>query len=441
MLSHYRPPRFLFDQFTGGAIAFLAVLALAVPVKGDAPEGFTPLFNGKDLDGWKGLVGNPKTRAAMSGDELAAAQKEADEVMRAHWAVEDGVLVFDGKGKSLCTAKDYGDFELMVDWKIKEGGDSGIYLRGTPQLQIWDTEFEDYFRHGAENGSGAFWNNKNNPRFPLVKADKPVGEWNTFHIRMIGERATAKLNGKLVCDNVVLENYWERNLPIYRNGQIELQNHGNTLYFRNIYVREISGDETNKALAEVDADKFQPLFNGKDFTGWTGALENYEAVGGEIRCKQGKGGNLLTDKEYGDFIARLEFKLPPGGNNGVVVRYSGEGQPHINGMELQVLDSEHPKYAKLDPRQYHGSVYGLVPAHRGYLRPTGEWNFQQVTIKGSNIKVELNGFTIVDADLSTVKESKDGEVPPGPSRKSGFFGFAGHGDAVQFRNVRIRKLN
>jgi len=404
------------------------------------PKGFTPLFNGKDLTGWKGLVGNPKTRAAMTVDELADAQKEADEVMRAHWKAADGVLVFDGQGKSLCTAKDYGDFELYVDWKILEEGDSGIYLRGTPQVQIWDTECEKYFQHGAENGSGALWNNRNNPRFPLVKADNPVGEWNTFFIRMVGERVTIKLNGQLVVDNVVLENYWERDKPIYRTGQIELQNHGNTLYFRNIFIREIPTEEANSILASQDASKFQSIFNGRDFQGWTGDVDNYEIAEGAIVCKQGKGGTIFTENEYADFIAKLEFKLPPGGNNGLAVRYPGEGRTHLTGLELQVLDSEHEKYAKLDPRQYHGSVYGLVPAHRGYLRPTGEWNFQQVTLHGSKIKVELNGFTIVDADLSQVTESKDGELPAGMKRKSGHFGFAGHNDPVAFRNISIREL-
>ncbi|MEZ6130619.1 MAG: DUF1080 domain-containing protein [Planctomycetaceae bacterium] len=406
----------------------------------ETPDGFTALFNGKDLTGWKGLVGNPKTRAAMSAEELATAQKAADEEMKAHWSVQNGVLVFDGKGKSLCTAKDYADFELLVDWKILEGGDSGIYLRGTPQVQIWDTEFEDYFRHGAENGSGSFWNNKNNPRFPLVKADNPVGEWNSFHIRMIGERATIKLNGQIVADDVVLENFWERELPIYPRGQIELQNHGNTLYFRNLYIREISGDEANKELAASDADLFESVFNGKDLSGWKGEVENYDAIDGTIVCKEGKGGTIFTENQYGDFVARLEFKLPEGGNNGLAIRYPGDGQPHIGGLELQVLDSEHPKYANLDPRQYHGSVYGLVPAARGYLRPTGEWNFQQVTMVGSRVTVELNGFTILSADLKDVKESKDGEVPPGAKATKGHFGFAGHNDPVAFRNVSIREL-
>jgi hypothetical protein len=427
-------------SYSQATLLLALLLASTTSAQAEPPSGFTPLFNGQDLTGWKGLVGNPKSRAAMSSDELATAQEQADEIMRAHWSVIDGELVFDGKGKSLCTAKDYGDIELYVDWKILEGGDSGLYLRGCPQVQIWDTEFEAYFRHGAENGSGSMWNNKKNARFPLVKADNPVGEWNTFFIRMVGERVTIKLNGQLIVDDVVLENYWERELPIYPRGQIELQNHGNTLYFRNLYVRELPSDEVNSILAAKDAKKYESVFNGRNLSGWTGELENYEVVDGAIRCKEGKGGTVFTEKQYSDFIARLEFKLPSGGNNGLAIRYPGEGAPHLDGLELQVLDSEHPKYAKLDPRQYHGSVYGLVPAHRGHLRPTGEWNFQQVTVRGSKIKVELNGSSILDADLSEVTESKDGAVPAGAKVKSGHFGFAGHNDPVAFRNISIREL-
>jgi len=402
--------------------------------------GFEPLFNSKDLTGWKGLVGNPKSRATMTAEQLSAAEEKADQSMRAHWSVVEGVLTFDGKGQSICTAKDYGDFELYLDWKILQGGDSGIYLRGSPQIQIWDTAFEKYFPLGAEKGSGAPWNNQKHPRFPSVNADNPVGEWNTFFIRMIGERITIKLNGTRIVDNAVLENYWERNLPIYRRGQIELQNHGNTLFFRNLYIREVPAVEANATLAGQNADKFESIFNGRDFTGWAGDVDAYQVVEGTITCKEGEGGNLFTKAEYADFIARLEFQLPPGGNNGIVVRYSGSGRPHLEGIELQVLDSEHSKYANLDPRQYHGSIYGLVPAHRGYLRPTGQWNFQQVTVRGSKIKVELNGTTIVDADVALVKEGKDGPVPENASRKTGHFGFAGHNDPVAFRNVSIREL-
>jgi len=209
------------------------------------PDGFTALFNGEDLTNWKGLVGNPKTRAAMAPEQLAKEQAAVDERMRTHWTVEDGVIVFDGKGKSLCTAKDYGDFEMYVDWKIKDRGDSGIYLRGTPQVQIWDPA-----QHKI--GSGGLYNKKKNPSKPLEMADNPIGEWNTFYIKMVGERVTIKLNGVLVVDDVVLENYWERDKPIYTTGQIELQNHGNTLWFRNVFIRELApeGAENSKGTVK-----------------------------------------------------------------------------------------------------------------------------------------------------------------------------------------------
>ncbi len=228
-----------FASIRAAAIALIALACLAntavAETQNEPPGGFVALFNGKDLSGWKGLVGSPPSRAKMSDSELAEAQKKADDQMRAHWSVDDGVLVFDGGGQSLCTSKDYRNFELYVDWKIKEKGDSGIYLRGSPQVQIWDPALNDV-------GSGGLYNNQKNPSKPSEMADNPVGEWNTFYIKMVGEHVTVKLNGKVVVDNVVLENYWERDKPIYETGQIELQNHGNTLYFRNIYLRELPDD-------------------------------------------------------------------------------------------------------------------------------------------------------------------------------------------------------
>jgi len=195
-------------------------------------EGFVPLFNGEDLLGWKGLVENPVKRAKMSPAELRSAQEKADDDMRLHWKVLDGVLVFDGKGQSLCTTRDYGDFELLVDWKIEPDGDSGIYLRGSPQVQIWDPA------KGPE-GSGGLYNNQIGPPKPIVPADNPVGSWNTFHILMTGDRVTVFLNDVLVVDNVIMENYWERDKPIYPAGQIELQAHSTPLDFKDIYLREI----------------------------------------------------------------------------------------------------------------------------------------------------------------------------------------------------------
>lgn len=213
------------------ALGLVGSLMVSATVAADntPPAGFKALFNGKDLSGWKGLVSSPPARAKMGPEQLAKAQAKADADMRAHWKVVDGTLVFDGKGQSLSTAKDYGDFEMYVDWKILPKGDSGIYLRGSPQVQIWDNPI----------GSGGLYNNQKNPSKPLKNADKPVGQWNTFRIRMIGDKVSVWLNGELVVDNVVMENYWERGKPMYPTGQIELQNHGNTLYFKNVYLREI----------------------------------------------------------------------------------------------------------------------------------------------------------------------------------------------------------
>jgi hypothetical protein len=212
-------------------MALSATVFAADEVK--APDGFVPLFNGKDLSGWKGLVEDPEKRAAMSPDELAKKQAEADQKMREHWRVENGEIHFDGKGDSLCTAKDYSDFEMLVDWKIEAGGDSGIYLRGTPQVQIWD-----YTKNPV--GSGGIYNNQKNPSVPLKCADKPIGEWNSFRIKMVGEKVSVWLNDVLVVDNVTMENYWNRSKPIYPSGQLELQNHNSPLYFKNVFVKDLS---------------------------------------------------------------------------------------------------------------------------------------------------------------------------------------------------------
>jgi hypothetical protein len=250
-------------------------------------------------------------------------------------------------------------------------------------------------------------------------------------------------------DHAPLENYFDKKganslsgqLPIPARGPIQLQTHGGEIRWRNVFVREIPAAEANQLLASKGDQGFKSVFNGKDFSGWKGPVENYEIVDGAVACKDKKGGTIYTEEQYGDFVARVEFKLPPGGNNGLAIRYPGSGDTAYVGMcELQVLDTEHPKYAKLDPRQAHGSPYGMVAAHRGYLRPAGEWNFQEVTVKGSTIKVELNGTVILNTDLSKVTEFMANKPHPGKDRTAGHFGFAGHNDPVAFRNVKIKKL-
>lgn len=340
------------------------------------PEGFQNLFNGEDLAGWRGMgTENPYKLAAKTAEEQAAFFAKNQPGIDAHWKAVDGVLVNDGQGPYLTTIDDFGDIELWVDYKTVPKADSGIYLRATPQVQIWDSTETEKFKRGADKGSGGLWNNSPGTpgKNPLVVADKPFGEWNRFRIIQVGARTSVWLNHKLVVDNCIMENYWDRKKPLLRRGLIQLQTHGGEISWKNIYVREIGNEEATARLRDHSGDGFEPIFNGRNLSGWAGATENYE-----------------------------------------------------------VID---------DARQYHGSVYGVVAAERGYLRPTGEWNYQEVTVKGSRITVELNGSVILDADVSGVKDFMDGKAHPGLNRATGFFGFAGHGDAVEYKNIAIKRLD
>jgi hypothetical protein len=220
--------------FLGLLVAFFLTTTIrgvdekAGPDDNKPPEGFKFLFNGKDLAGWQGLVELPD-RSKLTLDQLSQKQDEANKKYLPHWTVHDGILEYDGKGQSLQTAKDYGNFEMWVDWKIGPKGDSGIYLRGNPQVQIWDNPI----------GSGGLYNNKNHAHDPTKVADKPVGQWNTFHIIIKGDIVTVYLNGELVVNQVPLENYWERGKPLPSKGPIELQHHGDKLWFKNIYIKEL----------------------------------------------------------------------------------------------------------------------------------------------------------------------------------------------------------
>ncbi len=203
-------------------------------------EGFVSHFNGRDLTGWKGLVDNPIAREKMTPLQLADKQQAADQRMRDDWRVEDGLLCYVGHGyDNICTEEQYADFEMLVDWRLDPAGkepDAGIYLRGTPQVQIWDIARTDV---GAQVGSGGLYNNQKNRSTPLVVADNKLGQWNSFRIRMQGDRVTVHLNGILVVDNVPLENYWDRSRPIFPTEQIELQAHGSKVYYRDIYIRRL----------------------------------------------------------------------------------------------------------------------------------------------------------------------------------------------------------
>jgi hypothetical protein len=222
-------------------------------------------------------------------------------------------------------------------------------------------------------------------------------------------------------------------------GPIHLQTHGSETRFRNLFVREIPSEEANDLLAKIAGheDEYQSIFNGKSLEGWTGATDQYEVVDGAIRCKKGAGGNLITAKSYADFAVRLEFKLPPGGNNGLAIRTpNADVNPAHKALELQVLDDTHPKYATLKDYQYHGSAYTVAAATRGYLRPVGEWNYQEVRVVGDHVTVDLNGYRILDVHLKQAKPDH-----ASANQTEGHFGFCGHNDPVLFRALRIKTID
>ncbi len=634
------------------APADTTVVASSRPV---APAGWTALFNGRDLAGWRGRPHfDPAKEAEGTPEERAKRQADWDADMRRHWTVENGLIVSDGQGVFLTTDREFGDFELMLEWMLPAScADSGIYLRGNPQVQIWDPACERDFKHGCEKGSGGLWNNPaDSPgKWPMVKADRPIGEWNSMRITMKGDRATVVLNGQVVVSDCPLANYFQKGQPLPARGPIQIQTHGAPMHVRNVFIRDLGSfdlaapgwrdlgeaDFTNvncgadtwtwtpdrvtctgqpvgvirtkkpvtdfemsvewrhlsdggnsgvflwapmealdsikpgqlppggievqvldhgytakyekstgkkadwfttdgdvfpvgsstmkpfqptaprgsrsfpkarhslgtpewnhyfiraiegqvrlwvnghevsggsdctpatgylclesegapvefrrlkirevhpdsETTAVASEDGFVPLFDGKTLAGWQGALDGHQVVDGEIRSRPGVGGNLLTTAEYGDFELRFDFRLTPGANNGLGLRAPPEGDAAFEGIELQILDDGHPKYAGLKPWQMHGSVYGVVAAERGCLKPVGEWNEERVTVRGSQLTVVVNGRKILAADLTAFRDGQptpDGRKHPGLAREKGHVGFLGHGDEVHFRNIRIREL-
>lgn len=196
--------------------------------------------------------------------------------------------------------------------------------------------------------------------------------------------------------------------------------------------------EMNKLTPEEEKEGFKLLFNGENLDGWQGAVEGYEAVDGLLACK--KGGNLYTDKEYANFIFRFNFRVPVNGNNGVGIRTPMGKDAAYHGMEIQILDDDGPAYTKLQPYQYHGSVYGVAPAKRGALNPVGEWNTEEIKADGSRITVTVNGKVITEVDLADIEETMDHRDHPGLHNAKGYIGFLGHGHRVEWNTIRIKEL-
>lgn len=397
-----------------------------------AGDGWRPLFNGRDLAGWKGLVGDPLKRAALKPEELAQAQAEADAALRAHWSVVDGELRFDGGGSHLCTDQDFGDVELKVDWKIQSGGDSGIYLRGSPQVQIWDPA-------QWPEGSGGLYNNQQNPGKPFFRADRSIGEWNTFHIQMVGSHVTVWLNEQLVVLETPLENYWDRSKPIFSTGQIELQSHGTPLAFRNVRVRELKTERAEGPRTHA----WRALFNGRDTAGWKCKQGSWVVEDGAL-SRQG-GGDIWTDDLYGDFILELEFKLDPQTNSGIFFRTDNLADPVQTGIELQVYDTH--ERTELD-KHVCGAIYDIMAPRVNAVRKPGEWNHVVLVCHGSFIGAALNGERIIALDLNDWTQPR--RNPDGTENKfktayremprMGHIGFQDHGNPVWYRNIRLKPL-
>lgn len=235
--------------FPACVLASLPLFGLCLPASASdenlnqPPEGFRAVFNGKNLENWKGQIAeDPRTVAKITKDltagQVEQKQAEADAKTFEHWTVEDGVIHYDGARRigNIETREHFGDFEMYVDWKIPKGGDSGIFPRNMPQVQIWDPA------GGKRNAVGSGGLDNNGPNIPpQVKADNPVGEWNTFYIKMVGDKIWVKLNGQTVIDGKAKGNYWkEFKEPPPRRGPIVLQSHGSHLWFRNIFIRELN---------------------------------------------------------------------------------------------------------------------------------------------------------------------------------------------------------
>ena len=232
-----------------------SILTAAEPVP---PKGFRALFNGKDLAGWYGL--DPHKSAKLQGEKKDANHKQQREDFAKHWSVENGELVNVGTGPYATTDAEFGDIEFLLEYKTVAKADSGIFLRGTPQVQIWDKNQVFNEKNPTRKphlGSGGLFNNTPGApgRDPLVLADKPFGEWNAFRIRQVGATTWVWLNGKLVVDGAVMENYWDKKLPLPAKGPIMLQTHGGEIRWRNIFVRECGEVEGKKILAEVQPKK------------------------------------------------------------------------------------------------------------------------------------------------------------------------------------------
>ena len=423
------------DADAGYAVDEIKGLLAKLPAEGFVPASLAP-------EAWKAVAGDPDARRAMKPKALAKAQQEADAAAAGTWSAADGVLTGTTGAPTLGSAKEYENFSLIVEWKTD--GEAGLGIRSIPQIAL-----------GGRN-AGALTGNMLHENTAPAAANRP-GEWNTMEVRVVNDRVTVVLNGITTCNNVILENTCNREIPAYTEGQILLVGGTAPVSFREMYVRELPPTPRFELSPEEAAEGFEVLFDGTSMHKWTGNTTNYVPLDGTIyvTAQYGGSGNLYTKKEYADFILRFEFQfVQEGVNNGIGIRTPMGVDAAYHGMEIQILDHDAPIYKNLREYQQHGSVYGIIPAKRVKFPSLGTWNVEEIRAVGDRITVTVNGEVILDGDIREACQGHnvapdggkknpytvDHRNHPGLFNASGHIGLLGHGPGIKFRNIRIKEL-
>ncbi len=437
--------------FLACLVATAASVAVAKPAV--APTGWTALFNGRDLAGWRGRPHfDPAKEAEGTPEERAKRQAEWDADMRQHWKVEHGVIVSDGHGVFLTTDRDFGDFELVLEWMLPAScADSGIYLRGNPQVQIWDPACERDFKHGCEKGSGGLWNNATDAagKWPLVKADKPIGEWNTTRITMKGDRVTVVLNGQVVVNDAPLANYFQKGQPLPARGPIQIQTHGAPMHVRNVFVRDLG-------TFDLSAPDWRDLGEA-DFTNVNCADDTWAWTPDGVKCSGQPVGVIRTKEPIADFEMSLEWRhLSDGGNSGVflwapkaALDSIKPGQLPPGGIEVQVLDHgftaqyEASSGKKADWFTTDGDVFPVGSSTMKPFPPTAPRGSRSFPKERHSLGTPAWNHYFIRAVQGEVRLWVNGHEVSGGSEcnpSSGYLCLESEGAPVEFRRMKIREI-
>jgi hypothetical protein len=423
------------------------------PTPAVAPAGWTALFNGRDLAGWRGRPHfDPVKEAEGTPEERAKRQAEWDADMATHWTVENGVIVSDGHGVFLTTDRDFGDFELELEWMLPAAcADSGIYLRGNPQVQIWDPACERDFKHGCEKGSGGLWNNPADApgKWPLVKADKPIGEWNTTRIAMKGDRVTVVLNGQVVVNDAPLANYFQKGQPLPARGPIQIQTHGAPMHVRNVFVRDLG-------TFDLSAPDWRDLGEA-DFTNVNCADDTWAWTPDGVQCSGQPVGVIRTKEPIADFEMSLEWRhLSDGGNSGVflwapkaALDSIKPGQLPPGGIEVQVLDHgftaqyEASSGKNADWFTTDGDVFPVGSSTMKPFPPTAPRGSRSFPKERHSLGTPAWNHYFIRAVKGEVRLWVNGHEVSGGSDcnpSSGYLCLESEGAPVEFRRMKIREI-